>query len=47
MNGIDGPASSAEAAAIKAPLALEANIKKHDLQIISGNSQAKATAVPS
>jgi hypothetical protein len=41
---IDEPASSAETACIKKQVNAESKIKRHDLQIIGGNSQAEAMA---
>jgi hypothetical protein len=41
---IDGPTSSAETACLKVSRYPESNIKRHDLQIICGNSQAEAIA---
>jgi hypothetical protein len=44
MDRIDELTSSAETAGIKIPQYPESNIKRHDLQIICGNSQAEAVA---
>jgi hypothetical protein len=41
---IDEPTSSAETACIKIPPYPGSNIRRHDLQIICGNSQAEAIA---